>query len=117
MRAVFVFGSHDDDRRDAAAERIKEFLGAGHLSQSLLRKRSAGSYDVAAVAREGLAKPKRALAREGWWAVTDSNRRHPACKAGALPTELTALASLSLYPLCSAQGKPVRAGRNRNKKS
>jgi hypothetical protein len=26
-----------------------------------------------------------------WWAVTDSNRRHPACKAGALPTELTAL--------------------------
>src|SRR4026208_1208577 len=28
--------------------------------------------------------------REMWWAVTDSNRRHPACKAGALPTELTA---------------------------
>ena len=27
-----------------------------------------------------------------WWAVTDSNRRHPACKAGALPAELTALA-------------------------
>src|ERR1700730_14585509 len=26
-----------------------------------------------------------------WWAVTDSNRRHPACKAGALPTELTAV--------------------------
>jgi len=22
---------------------------------------------------------------EGWWAVTGSNRRHPACKAGALP--------------------------------
>jgi hypothetical protein len=31
------------------------------------------------------------IAREGWWAVTDSNRRHPACKADALPTELTAL--------------------------
>src|SRR5499427_9481188 len=31
------------------------------------------------------------LRGEGWWAVTDSNRRHPACKAGALPTELTAL--------------------------
>ena len=30
------------------------------------------------------------IAREGWWAVTDSNRRHPACKADALPTELTA---------------------------
>src|SRR6476659_4589510 len=25
-----------------------------------------------------------------WWAVTGSNRRHPACKAGALPAELTA---------------------------
>lgn len=24
----------------------------------------------------------------GWWSQTDSNRRHPACKAGALPTEL-----------------------------
>ncbi len=27
---------------------------------------------------------------EGWWAVQGSNLRHPACKAGALPTELTA---------------------------
>ena len=24
-----------------------------------------------------------------WWVVTDSNRRHSACKADALPTELT----------------------------
>src|SRR5665648_178401 len=23
-----------------------------------------------------------------WWAMTGSNRRHPACKAGALPAEL-----------------------------
>ena len=23
-----------------------------------------------------------------WWSLTESNRRHPACKAGALPTEL-----------------------------
>ena len=23
-----------------------------------------------------------------WWSRTESNRRHPACKAGALPTEL-----------------------------
>ena len=26
-----------------------------------------------------------------WWAKTGSNRRHPACKAGALPAELFAL--------------------------
>lgn len=30
------------------------------------------------------------LVREGWWAVRDSNSRHPRCKRGALPTELTA---------------------------
>ena len=25
----------------------------------------------------------------GWWVLTGSNRRHPACKASALPTELS----------------------------
>ena len=28
--------------------------------------------------------------RGGWWAVRGSNSRHPRCKRGALPTELTA---------------------------
>src|SRR5450755_1466979 len=28
------------------------------------------------------------LADPGWWSQTGSNRRPPACKAGALPTEL-----------------------------
>jgi hypothetical protein len=31
--------------------------------------------------------------------VTDSNRRHPACKAGALPTELTARSPLNIVGL------------------
>src|SRR5215211_2121488 len=31
------------------------------------------------------------LARRAGWAVLGSNQRPPACKAGALPTELTAL--------------------------
>ena len=30
----------------------------------------------------------RLSARAEWWSQTESNRRHPACKAGALPTEL-----------------------------
>src|SRR5690606_39842569 len=30
---------------------------------------------------------------EIWWALTGSNRRHSACKADALPTELSALRS------------------------
>ena len=28
------------------------------------------------------------VSSEGWWSQTGSNRRHPACKAGALPAEL-----------------------------
>ena len=28
------------------------------------------------------------MASENWWRQPGSNRRHPACKAGALPTEL-----------------------------
>ena len=30
-----------------------------------------------------------------WWSQTESNRRHPACKAGALPTELWPLSGLA----------------------
>ena len=30
-------------------------------------------------------------AKRIWWSLTESNRRHPACKAGALPTELRPL--------------------------
>jgi hypothetical protein len=29
-----------------------------------------------------------------WWAMRDSNSRHPRCKRGALPTELIALNDL-----------------------
>src|SRR3954454_9767077 len=52
----------------------------------------------------------------GWWAVTESNRRHPACKAGALPAELTAHAALSRRPGIIASAlpdtrTPSRAGR------
>ncbi len=31
-----------------------------------------------------------------WWSQTESNRRHPACKAGALPTELWPLSPKEL---------------------
>ena len=34
--------------------------------------------------------PMRLAEWRGWWAMTDSNRRHPRCKRGALPTELIA---------------------------
>ena len=37
------------------------------------------------------------IGQANWWAVRGSNPRHPACKAGALPAELTALVSLTIY--------------------
>src|SRR5438105_6320978 len=56
--------------------------------------------------RERLAS--RSAASKGWWAVTDSNRRHPACKAGALPAELTALPHL--YRCAMARRKCTSGG-------
>ena len=45
----------------------------------------------ATVAAANLINPRsryRPFRMKGWWSQTESNRRHPACKAGALPTEL-----------------------------
>ena len=39
-----------------------------------------------------------------WWALTESNRRHSACKADALPTELSARNCLLRDVLCSEVG-------------
>src|SRR5262249_24354551 len=49
-----------------------------------------GGYGATAFALQTLLLACRAIApwREGWWSQTGSNRRPPACKAGALPTEL-----------------------------
>jgi hypothetical protein len=46
---------------------------------------------MANVAARAVAVAQRVQTRQlGQWAVTGSNRRPPACKAGALPAELTA---------------------------
>jgi hypothetical protein len=51
--------------------------------------------------------------KKQWWAVTDSNRRHPACKAGALPAELTARRTPCTFPIspialpAQARGTPA----------
>ena len=44
---------------------------------------------------------------KNWWAVTDSNRRHSACKADALPTELTARRHDLSPGSHTAQGRPA----------
>ncbi len=38
-----------------------------------------------------------------WWALTGSNRRHSACKADALPTELSALIGSNFFDFKMAQ--------------
>src|SRR6476660_9745266 len=43
------------------------------------------------------------LVRRVWWAMTDSNRRHPRCKRGALPTELIARRGEPLGRLAAAR--------------
>ena len=49
---------------------------------------------------------------EGWWRQPGSNRRHPACKAGALPTELCPRRGTSLSTRVQALfGGPHRAAR------
>jgi hypothetical protein len=43
---------------------------------------------VQGTARPRAAAPDGASTQQRWWSLTGSNRRHPACKAGALPAEL-----------------------------
>src|SRR5712672_3880971 len=50
----------------------------------ILRCRRGEKYQLPDEPIDGLAR----FARPGWWSQTGSNRRPPACKAGALPTEL-----------------------------
>ena len=70
------------------------------ISRTMFRLQSArlrsSSYDAAAFACGRLAEPKLASASEGWWSQTGSNRRPPACKAGALPAELWPRKSVNL---------------------
>ena len=44
-------------------------------------------HNINAGRPEGLGQSLDAITGS-WWSRTESNRRHPACKAGALPTEL-----------------------------
>src|SRR5262249_34215966 len=42
----------------------------------------------------------------GWWSQTGSNRRPPACKAGALPTELWPLAGIRYQLIRNQAARP-----------
>ncbi len=54
--------------------------------------------------KDHLEKSKQAFAFSKWWSQAGSNRRPPACKAGALPAELWPLACLfSVWPRCACR--------------
>ena len=54
-------------------------------------------------------QPSSRFASEVWWSQTGSNRRPPACKAGALPTELWPLVGVRLAGLPSRSSRqPAR---------
>ena len=53
---------------------------------------------------------------ETWWRQSDSNRRHPACKAGALPTELCPQFSLGRFIVASFH-RPFAEGQRRNEQA
>lgn len=48
-------------------------------------------YDVIQNRRKARSLPQTFFLMDEWWSRTGSNRRHPACKAGALPAELRPL--------------------------
>ena len=76
----------------AISRRIKRVsASAAREPGSLGRLRGCSRISRPRASAHGLFNPGYACFVFLWWAVTDSNRRHPACKAGALPTELTAL--------------------------
>ena len=66
-RSSFTISMPVGERRRAIPDAICEFGGVRHRFQS------------GASGHSPLGE---------WWSQTESNRRHPACKAGALPTEL-----------------------------
>jgi hypothetical protein len=86
-----------EDRRDTNSDAWTMTIAArGPPSQDLARRAEA-ALAVPAFAKASAGQPSRfegwlanrsGLGREGWWSQTESNRRPPACKAGALPTEL-----------------------------
>ena len=69
-----------EDRRDTNSSSWTSYEGP----QPAYAKASAGNLRGS---KFGL-PTEAGVAREGWWSQTGSNRRPPACKAGALPTEL-----------------------------
>jgi len=77
-------------RTAGARERDSELVSPTSPNATSWRQPSeARVWNSPVLLRQGFGgHPTRAIASEGWWSRTGSNRRPEACKATALPTEL-----------------------------
>ncbi len=73
----------------AYEEPVKFFLYNVNCSQSC------DWMQTCLIARRSSSPQGGSTLEKTWWSQTESNRRHPACKAGALPTELWPRSGLS----------------------
>jgi hypothetical protein len=79
-------GARPCNREDAiASAREFKFLNERDLASAARLRRGFGGH---LCGLKSGPPTEAATSREGWWSQTGSNRRPPACKAGALPTEL-----------------------------
>ena len=80
-----------------------------NLSGIALRLRSSNKsslHDVMQNRRRPFGLPQTCFQVDEWWSRTGSNRRPPACKAGALPAELRPLIVQPQAPSGATAGRP-----------
>ena len=103
-RNDLLFTMSDNTRMQAARGRDALHARISFHGRALDRSPPSLMLRRATFAVRGLAcQPKRPR-REGWWSQTESNRRPPACKAGALPTELWPLVAVPNSVGAAAEG-------------
>ena len=113
IRSFQSQGLHDasDARSDPTSSRCQISRARIRLAAYVAR----GQHDGCGIVFDGRAKDVRSDDRtkiprstREWWSQTGSNRRPPACKAGALPTELCPRLSFRLD--CDLASSPFAPG-------
>ena len=101
---------HQDDAvtRDARSLRTVVTLHHDRLSERSYLFTMSDSASARALRSNGCTELLRERAKPDWWSQTGSNRRPPACKAGALPAELWPRKSVTLLA-----GLPAEAAERR----
>ena len=103
LRIDLLFTMSDNLHRVIEDRRGTNSMHGRTLVLVACRAEARGSRPAFAL-RAPARQPSSRSASEGWWSQTGSNRRPPACKAGALPTELWPRLR-TLRALCGGPGK------------